>query len=58
MTQEDNHEGMEPQGYSQSSCPCCGGTKSKIIWGKKYVEPIVQLPKKCECLEGKDDTGR
>ena len=45
-------EEMEVQGYSQSKCKCCGGTKTKYIYGKKYEEPVVQLPKNCDC----DDT--
>jgi len=43
------HEGLEPQGYKQSTCKCCGGIKTEIIYGRPYKEPVVQLPKKCDC---------
>ena len=44
-----DQEELEPQGYRTSTCSCCGGIKTEVIYGPKYVEPVVQMPKKCEC---------
>ena len=47
-------EGLEPQGYKQVTCSCCGGTRTEIIWGRPYKEPVFHLPKRCECPEERE----
>ena len=45
------HEDLEPCGYKQSTCPCCKGIKTEIIYQKRYEEKPQTLPKKCECAQ-------